>query len=76
MHTVDLKKANGTKRMTVLADEAGKAIRVSKREATAIAATIPGAKVSCDNFHSTGTRKGKCGETIYLYNAYFIRIHA
>lgn len=76
MNTVDLKKANGTKRMTVLADENGQAVRVSKSEAVAIAAKIPGAKPSCDNFRSTGTRKGKYGETIYVYGAYFIRIYA
>lgn len=76
MNTVALKKADGVVKMVVLADEAGKPLRMSKSEATLKAMSIEGASVSHDNYNGTPVydKKGRYVKT--SYNLYFVRIKA
>lgn len=76
MNTIALKKADGVVKMTVLADENGKPVRLSKSEATLKALEIEGATVSKDNFggRSVFDKKGKFVKAVYDF--YFVRINA
>jgi hypothetical protein len=76
INTVELKKADNVVKMVVLADENGKALRMSKSEATLKAATIENASVSRDNFNGT-PKYDKRGRYIgSCYNLYMVRIRA
>lgn len=76
MNTIDLKKADGIVKMTVVADAQGKARHFTKSEAALFALTVQNASVAKDNFSGTEKfdRKGKfVGVT---YNKFFVRIRA
>jgi hypothetical protein len=74
LKTVALKKADGIVKMVVLADEAGKPLRMSKSEATQMCLGHDNLKPARDNFSGTSLfdKKGRYLKTVY--NFYFVRV--